>query len=86
VTLQIGAASPCTIDIGPDTNNDAPPGYTDAAPPMGAIPSRADFTTVGPNADFDIKAQTAETCIVNLTEDTGLKRTFAFRINVQSGW
>ncbi len=87
VTLQIsGTWPPCTIDVGPDKNSDVPPGYTDPVAPVGATPWLADFKGVGPNVEFDISAKSPGTCTVNLTEDTGLKRTFAFQIAVKSGW
>jgi hypothetical protein len=46
----------------------------------------ADFKGVRPSVEFDLNAKTIGTCTVNLTEDTGLKRTFTFAIAVHSSW
>ena len=87
VTLQVGGTSPsCTINIGPDANNDVPPGYADPAPSAGATPLLANYAGAGPYVEFDIKATTPGTCLLGVTEDTGLKRTFAFAIPVRSSW
>jgi hypothetical protein len=87
VTVQIAGTSPaCSIDVGPDDAKDVPPGYSDPGAVAGATPSHADFTGVGPYVEFDIDAHAAGTCSVNLIEDTGLKRTFAFQIAVKAGW
>jgi hypothetical protein len=89
VTLQIDARSPCAIDTGSDANDangDAPNGYTDASAGSGApkLLTDFDFKGVGPNVEFDIHAEAPGRCTVNLTEDSGLKRTFAFQITVRS--
>ena len=83
VTLQIANSCPCTLALGPDDNHDAPPSYSDPTAPAGSTAKLADFTGVGPYVEFDIIAKAQGTCTLNLTEDTGLKRTFAFQIEVQ---
>jgi hypothetical protein len=85
VTLQVTGSSPaCAIVLGPDGNGDAPPSYSDPGSPPGATPTLADYTGAGPYVEFDIQAAAwPGTCTINLTEDTGLKRTFAFTIPVQ---